>query len=672
MPHHRHSYDILGEGGLFARTTPGYEVRQPQVRFADAIDEAIGVGHVVAELGTGTGKSYGYLVPALLNGQTVIITTTVKSLQEQLIGKDLPYLREALAETLGRRITFTACKGKANYYCERAVAKVENLGSFETPEMAAQWPAFKAWLAQTETGDMDEVNPPLHWSLREAVSAEDCSHKECPVARVKARAKTADVIVANHALTLLDAVVRDASEDHAKVLPDAKMLVLDEAHGLVDIACNTLGSEASLGAWSRIVRKLERLGGTRWGFEAEPAATALAVWERSLDDRMARVEERQLVLGDERRYALPVQDAALRLERVARQDIPETLAGDDRDAWTAACDAVAAFAQRVVRIACAAEGEDPDLWVRYAEREGVGRRSRIILYARPVEVADALRSMIWERFPTVVACSATLATPNGSGGSQFAFFRAQAGVPADAQVIEQVAPSPFPYETNARLYVPPKSAMTADKRSRNPQERARAFAQQAEQVYKLVTASQGRAFVLFTSNAALRAVHDLVAPRLPAHYRVFVQGEASRTAIVEAFRDEAQMFTNPAVLFGTRTFFEGVDIAGRGLELVILDSLPFPVPSEPVYAAKCRRLGRGIADPRQAQWAHFDPLTIPLVTTVVKQAVGRLIRTNTDRGVVAILDRRIVEARYGERMRRALPPMPLTERFEDVEAVFAR
>lgn len=663
MPHHLHPDAVFGPGGLFARANPRYETRPAQLRFADAIDEAIAYGHVIAELGTGTGKSYAYLVPPLLAGKRVIVTTSVKSLQEQLIGKDLPFLAAVLGPALGREIRYCAIKGKANYVCLRQAQKLANLGSFPTPEAAADYPRFAAWLKDTATGDLDEFSPPLNGALREAVCAEDCAHQGCFVAEVKAYAKTADVVVANHSLTILDAVVRGATDDHAKVLPDADVLVLDEAHGLVEIACQTLGAEASLGAWNRVVRKLERLGGSKWGFDARPVTEALERWSDSLDRRMARTQERQLVLGDERSFTAPIYAEAMKLERYARLNTPEALVGEDRDAWAAACDAVASFAQRVVRIASAEEGEDPDLWVRFATREGAGKRTRIVLQARPVDVADSLRSMIWQRFPTVVACSATLATPNGDGDTRFAFFRRYAGVPADAPVIEQVAPSPFPYETNARLYVAPASAITADRR----REPARYFAQQADQVLKLLTASGGRAFVLFTSNAAMHAVYGIVAPRLPDHWRVFVQGEASRTAIVEAFRDPDLVDTNPAVLFGTRTFFEGVDIAGRGLELVILDNLPFPVPSEPVYAAKCRRIGRQTGD---LKWGHFRPLTIPMVTTVVKQVAGRLIRTQTDKGVVAILDRRIVEAGYGEGMRKALPPMPLTEDLRDVEGVF--
>jgi len=665
-PHHLHPELVFGADGVFAKANPDYEVRAAQIRFADAIDEALGMetAHVLAELGTGTGKSFGYVIPALLHRRRVIITTSVKSLQEQLIGKDLPFLADALAELLGRRITFVAVKGKANYACRRRVEKLMGQLTFETPEAAADWNRFAEWFAVTETGDLDEFNPPLNGALREQVDAEDCGHPGCFVAEVKAQAKDADVVVANHALTLLDAVVRGATDDHAKVLPDADFLVMDEAHGLVDIACNTLGAEVSLGAWSRIVRKLERLGGNRWGFEAEPTATALAVWERELDRRMAARKDTQIVLGDDRALALPVAEAAGELERLARREMPAILTAEEADQWTSACDAVASFARRVLRIASAEEGEDPDLWVRYAKREGLGKRTRLVLYARPVEVGAQLRSMIWNRFRTVVACSATLATP-APDGSQFAFFRAQAGVPADAPVAELVAPSPFPYADNARLYVPPATAITVDRR-RDPQAY---FAQQAAQVVKLVNASDGRAFVLFTSNAALQAVKALVVPQLPRHYRVFTQGEASRTAIVEAFRDTELMFSNPAVLFGTKTFFEGVDIAGRGLELVILDNLPFPVPSEPVYAAKCRRIGKATGD---LKWGHFRPLTIPMVTTVLKQVAGRLIRTHADKGIVAVLDRRIVEAGYGAGMRKALPPMPLTESVADVQEVFPR
>jgi ATP-dependent DNA helicase DinG len=662
-PHHCPEA-VFGPDGVLAQANPAYQARAPQLRFADAIDEALGEpGHVLAELGTGTGKSYAYLVPPLLQGKRVVVTTVVKSLQEQLVNKDLPFLRVALRGLLGREIRFCYLKGKANYVCRRQVEKTQNLGTFPTPEAAAAWPAFFAWYEQTETGDLDEFNPPLNGALREAVNAEDCTHPGCFAAEAKAFAKTADVVVANHSLTLLDAVVRGATDDHAKVLPDADALILDEAHGLVDVASQTLGAEVSLGAWGRTVRKLERLGGAKWGFDAKPVTDALERWSDSIDRRMERSQERQLVLGDERSYSGPVVAEAGKLERYARSNAPESLVGEDKDAWTAACDAVASFAQRIARIGAPAPDEDPDAWVRFAVREGAGKRTRIVLNARPVDVAPYLREMIWQRFPTVVACSATLATPNGNGGTQFAFFREQAGVPAEAPVIELVAPSPFPYEASARLYVPPAGAITADRR----REPGRYFAQQADQVLKLLEASGGRAFCLFTSNAAMHAVYGIVAPRLPAHWRVFVQGEQSRTHIVDQFRDRDLMDTNPCVLFATRSFFEGVDVAGRGLELVILDNLPFPVPSEPVYAAKCRRVGRITGD---LKWGHFRTLTLPMVTVTVKQVVGRLIRTNTDRGVVAILDRRIVEAGYGAGMRKALPPMPLTEKIGDVEEVF--
>lgn len=665
MIHHLHSDDVLGAEGVIARTQPGYQERGPQLRFAGAIDEALMRGaSVIAELGTGTGKSYGYLVPVLIAGKKAIVTTTVKSLQEQLVNKDLPFLAEILSPVLGRAIRFVYLKGKGNYVCHGRVGKLQALPAFETKEAAADWGRFVTWYKETATGDLDEINPPLAGALREMVDGADCDHKGCPAAQAKEAAKTADVVVANHALTILDAVLDAKTEGHARVLPQADALILDEAHGLADVASNVLGHEVSLGAWNRLERRFQRLGGSKWGMDAIPVVQALETWGQDLLNRMAQGQERQLVLGDERVFAGPLAEALVAYEREARQMMPTALDEDDRDLWTKGCDQVADFVVKVGAIASADPDADPDATVRFAQQEGAGKRTRVVLNAKPVDVAPALARYVWARFPTVVACSATLATPSDTG-SQFAFFRAQTGVPADAPVAELVAPSPFPYAANSLLYVPPVGAISADKRKQP----ARYFDQVAAEVGRLLGASNGRAFALFTSNAAMREVSERVIPTLPRHWRVFVQGEASRQHIVDEFRREDLLDSAPAVLFGTRTFFEGIDLPGRALELVILDALPFPAPSEPIYAARCRQIGRRVGDLR---WGHFFPLTIPIVTTIVKQAVGRLIRTATDKGVVALLDRRIVEKGYGKGMLRALPPMPLTEDFRRVAGVFGR
>lgn len=666
MPHHLHADQILGPTGVLAGRLPGYQAREPQLRFADAIDEAIArEAHVLSELGTGTGKSFGYLVPALANGKKAIVTTTLKSLQEQLANKDLPFLQANLEEALGRRIGFVYLKGKGNYACDVRVGKLRGQMSFETKEAAADWERFDAWYATTATGDLDEINPPLHPSLREMVNAEDCAHKGCPAGLAKEAAKGADVVVANHALTLLDAMLDAQTEGHARVLPEAQILILDEAHGLAGVAQNILGHEVSLGAWNLLERRFRRLGGDKWGMEAIPVVAALEAWSADLLARMAQGRERQVVLGDERAWGAPLVAGLVAYEAEARRMMPTMLDEDDRDLWTKGCDQVASFAKRVEAIASAGPGEDPDSWVRFASQEGAGKRVRVVLQARPVDVSAELREMIWRRYPTVVATSATLASPPVNG-SAFDFFRRQTGFPAGKEVAEVVAPSPFPYETNSTLYIPARGVISADKR-RQP---ALYFDQVATEVERLFRASNGRAFALFTSLNAMHEVAERVGRKLPRHWRVFVQGDSSRTHIVDEFRREDVMDSQPAVLFATRSFFEGVDLPGRALELVILDSLPFPVPSEPIYAAQCRRIGRGVRDPREAQWAHFFPLTIPMVATVLKQATGRLIRRDTDKGVVAVLDRRLLEKGYGAGLIRALPPMPVTEDFEAVRRVF--
>ena len=267
----------------------------------------------------------------------------------------------------------------------------------------------------------------------------------------------------------------------------------------------------------------------------------------------------------------------------------------------------------------------------------------------------------------MVACSATLATA-ARGAERFAFFRRETGAPGtatggpdDAPVYELVVPSPFPYRRNARLYVPPRGAITADRQ----RESARFHDQLAEQELALLRAAGGRAFLLFTSRASLRAVHERLAPHLPAGWRVFVQGEGSRQEVLSAFRDESGASEAPPVLFATRSYFQGVDVQGSGLSLVCLDRLPFPVPSEPLYAARARQIGREVGDPL---WGHWRALTLPLVVQLVKQAAGRLIRSHTDVGVVAILDRRVLEKSYGGGVLAALPPMPLVGALADVAA----
>lgn len=707
----RTAQDILGPGGLFAQALPGYEARPAQIDLTNLIEDAFAqhaqVG-VASEAGTGTGKSFAYLVPAVLdafyNGRKTLVTTTNKVLQGQIVGKDLPDLKAILGQA-GIGFSYVIAKGRANYACKQRVGAMEGaerLGAlaFRQPETFAEWERFKAWHAATTEGDVEEINPLLSPELKAevTVSSEDCLGKSCPlfdacwVTRKKEQAKKADLIVANYHVVLLDAVLRDQTDDQAAVLPDGlTALVLDEAHGAEDVATSVLGDEVSPGAWTQIERRLKnategainrydrkaRKEGLEapkdanswpgiadtWRMKAGEVAQPLTEWVASLQERFDRAPRgaRQVLLGDERSYtARLLERATLFSEEMAQQTPPWCIDGADRQAWQKLAGAVVRFARAVARVS-----NPEDLSVaRYAEIEGAGAKARIKVYAKPIDVAPEMKRLLWDRYPTLVATSATLATGGANDPTAFDYWMERVGFPkGERPVATLVVGSPFDYQHNALLYVPQVPAGL----DRNE---AAATAFVAGEMGKLVKASDGGAFLLFTSYRQMRAVADRLIPALPKHYRVFVQGEQPRDHVIREFRDAALTTTQPAVLFATRSYFEGVDVRGEGLRLVVLDKLPFTNISDPVFQARCRVIDKE-SDGSYAQ-GSFARLALPIMTTVLKQGTGRLIRSQTDRGVVAILDDRLATKGYGKKVLAALPPMARTRSLGDVQAFYER
>ena len=703
MDHLHHAEDVLGPDGLFAKALPGYESRPAQLKLTALIEEAFaqqGRVGVAAEAGTGTGKSLAYLVPAVLSGRKTLVTTTNKVLQGQIVGKDLPEVQAILAPA-GVDFTYVVAKGRGNYACKERVGKLEaaeRIGAlaFQRPETFPEWEQFKAWHAQTEEGDVEEINPLLSPELKAevTVSSEDCLGKSCPlfnecwVTRKKKQAEQAQIIVANYHVVLLDAVLRDLSDDQAAVLPDGiTALVLDEAHGAEDVATSVLGEEVSLGAWTQIERRLKnategainradkaarRAGeslpahanewpqiATTWQMKAGDVAQPLLGWITVLEERLAKAPAgaRQVLLGDERSHTAVLLERALKFaDEMAQGTPPWAVEGADRQAWQKLADAVARFAKAIFRVS-----NPEDLTVaRYAERDG----QRLKVYAKPIDVAPEMKRLLWDRYPTLVATSATLATGGAGDPSAFDYWMGRVGFPkAERPVATLVVGSPFDYQKNALLYVPEVPAGL----DRN--ERA-ATAWLAREMGALVAASDGGAFLLFTSYRQMQAVASILAPALPARYRVFRQGEQPRDVVIREFRDAAITFTQPAVLFATRSYFEGVDVRGEGLRLVVLDKLPFTNISDPVFQARCRVIDRA-GDGTYAT-GSFANLALPIMTTVLKQGTGRLIRSQTDRGVVAVLDDRLATKGYGKKVLAALPPMARTRSLDAVRAFYQR
>lgn len=670
--------DILGPGGKIAQSLPGYEVRKPQLDLAQLIEVALSesrrgdpvegiatvFAHVVAEAGTGTGKSIAYGLPAALSGKKVLISTRVKALQEQLMDKDLPYLQTQVPS-----MTFEIMKGRSNYVClyNMQQAQAEAAGgemAFRAPESHQQWQTVTEWVGSDEcervSGDIERAPTLVNGEVRELLSidSDGCLGKKCPVfdqcyvERQKRRAASAQIVVANHNLVLIDAEVRKNTEGQVGVLPNADVLILDEAHGIEEVAVDAFGEEISQYRWLRLERALERFTrkhkdadddqANQWMMLASEVGVPLMAFLEDLKDHMEERDATQLLLGDERPAAKGALDALNDLIlRMKRSGAPKWLSDPEQQRWDKLAGQMEKF-ESWLRIAVTPEEGETEMFCRYMEREGIGDRARYVLKIKPIDVSQLLHDAFWTQFPSVIATSATLATDEG-----FRHWRKNVGATGDdiGRVRELVAASPFDYQKNAVLFVPQERDLP-DPRTKSPEEQERYFDRLAGMMRDLIESGTKRAFLLFTSNRAMRAVHQRLID-LPSEWTVYVQGELPRQQIVAAFKETDERHK---VLLATRTFFEGVDLQGDALTMVVLDKLPFPSYYDVVMQKKEELVKKRGGNP-------FAELMLPAAITTLKQASGRLIRTNSDYGVVAVLDTRLRTGRYGVKIVRALPPM---------------
>ncbi len=615
--------EYFGPSGRLEAALPGFEPRAGQAALAQAVlDSLEDDEHLLAEAGTGTGKSLAYLIPALVSGQRVVVATATKALQEQLLTKDVP----AAAAALGRTVRVVVLKGRQNYLCRKSVAGVDQLGGlFTSSEDAADYERLAEWMETTETGDRAELPfEPSHalWS-EVSVGADRCAGRRCPfiascyAEAARARAAEAELVIANHALYFADVALRSRT-DGSGVLPEHDAVVFDEAHRLEEAASSWFGGRVSLARIRQLARDVERHARET---ESTPPARALADVDRAgaalvntFDPGSGR---RRLTAADEEELGYLGGDLSRSLRQLA-----DDLAGSGEEADALARRALAL--QEDVE-ACMAH-DDPDR-VAWAEAGA--------LAWAPVDVSEILREELWGSGPTSVLVSATL-EPD--------FLRARLGLDEARQL---VLPSPFDYREQALLYVPP----------RFPEPRSPGYdARLADEIVALCNLSRGRALVLTCS---YRALHDLVErarPRL--HYPLLVQGEAPRERLLERFRDDVD-----SVLFATATFWQGVDVAGESLSLLVVDKLPFSSPGDPLVEARCERIVRQGGD-----W--FSDYALPAAVLQLRQGFGRLIRGHADEGVVAVLDSRLHTRAYGRRFLEALPPARLVLAREAVADFF--
>jgi ATP-dependent DNA helicase DinG len=602
----------FGPAGRLAATLPGYEARAGQAALAEAVAAALESGeNLLAEAGTGTGKSLAYLVPALASGKRVVVATATKALQEQLLTKDVP----AAAGALGRQVDVAVLKGRQNYLCRKSLDGVDQLGGlFRTEEDAAGYERLHKWIDSTETGDRAELEfePSSTLWAELSVGADRCAGRRCPHLRTcfaeaaRERAAEAELVIANHALYFADLAVR-ARTDGVGILPDHDAVVFDEAHRLEEVAAAWFGGRVSLGRLRQLARDVERHSREE---PTTPPTRALADLDRAGAELVGAFDpgsgRRRLVEAD--REALETLGAALAR---ALTGLAEALAGSGEDGDALARRALAASADVD---ACVAIG-DPDR-VSWAEPGA--------LAWAPVDVAPILRETLWEAGPTAVLVSATL---------EALFLRQRLGMDEAREVI---LPSPFDYREQALLYVP----------AQFPEPRSPGYyGRLAEEVVALCNLSRGRALVLTSSYRALDELVERTSGRLA--FPVLVQGDAPRERLLERFRDEID-----SILFATATFWQGVDVQGESLSLLVVDKLPFSAPGDPLVEARCERIARLGGD-----W--FRNYALPSAVLQLRQGFGRLIRGHEDEGVVAILDSRLHTRAYGRRFLEALPPARL-------------
>ncbi len=617
---------LLGPQGPLARVIAGFESRREQQHMADWVGEALAThGMIAIEAGTGTGKTFAYLVPALLSGRQVIISTGTRTLQDQLYNRDLP----TVAGALGRPARVALLKGRANYLCLHRLDLAESMPTLPgLPVPNARMLArIRRWSRDTATGDLAELRS-LRDSdpVRAAVTStrENCLGNQCPayarchVVAARREAQAADIVVVNHHLLLADLAMKD--EGFGELLPGAQAVILDEAHQVPEIAAQFFGLEFSARQGASLARDaLAEL--TRLGLAGSPARERLAALESAIAEAAA-------ALGASRERmdwaALPdaFVDALDRLREALAAAGPELAAADPDDPG---------LRQAVRRAAKLAGSLDAivdagaDDGIRYAE---AGRGSFTLAFT-PFEVATRLGELMRAQGGAWIFTSATLAV-----GEDFSHFLGRVGATAARTVRIE---SPFDFASQARIFLPEG---LPDPASRDYTARV------VEAALPLVEAAGGRSFLLFTSHRALAEAARMLESRagFREHYPLLVQGEAPRESLLASFRE-----LGDAVLLGTASFWEGVDVRGHALALVVIDKLPFAAPEDPVLKARLEGIRRRGGNP-------FQEFQLPQAVLALKQGFGRLIRDREDFGVVMLCDPRLRTRGYGRTFLGALPP----------------
>jgi ATP-dependent DNA helicase DinG len=630
----------LRAGGALSRALPGYEERPAQITMARRVARALERDqHIVIEAGTGTGKSLAYLLPIVRSGKVALLSTANKALQEQLFYKDIPFVQAHI-----QPFEAALVKGMGNYLCldrvgeERAFQALAPMRGFDILEEALE---REEW-----DGDLDLLPSALPNDVRARVAADSdqCAWRACPffnecyVRQMRERARDAQVIVVNHTLLLLDAAMGGF------LLPERDVVVIDEAHHLEEEATRAFTATVTPGRVNSLLalRRLREIAEER--IQREVAAANGVAWEalRAAIGGLQRGRQRlDQPLEEGKRLASWMDELATSLQRQR----PLNMTDKDEQLFEKLVKRTRALASDIRTVFAV---DKPDERVYYVEMVKSGRRdiTQPSVSAAPLGVTDLLREKLFDRVKTI-ATSATMAIDG-----DFSFFRARVGLEDAAEL---ALPYAFDYANHALLYLPRLRLDPAYGNASGPY-----LDEIAEQMRLLVEASRGRAFLLFSSQRAMDAVYNSIGPDLESRdFATLTQGrDFGRSELLRRFRERDR-----AVLFGLKSFWEGVDVAGEALSLVVIDKLPFDPPDDPVQEARVSRM-------KAAGENWFGGYVLPSAILRLKQGVGRLIRTRDDRGVMAILDRRIYTKAYGRQVMLALPPARRTDRIEDVRQFF--
>ncbi|CAN5645215.1 ATP-dependent DNA helicase [soil metagenome] len=649
--------EIFGNGGLFAKYLGEYEHRAGQIKMAEAVLRAFeDKKHLIVEAGTGTGKTLAYLVPAIAaalgKNKRVIISTGTKNLQEQLMEKDIPFLQKVLP----KKFTAAYMKGRSNYACLYKIKKAESQPVLDGLDEMDYFDEVRHWSRESEFGDKAELtNLPENISFWSRINAksETCLGQKCPdfepcfITRMRQRAEEADILIVNHHLFFADLNVR--GNQYGRVLPDYGAVIFDEAHLIEDIAADYFGFQVSSFQMDELVRDADSLPITD-GMVVRDITKLCAKIIGLADQFWIRFS--QVRNGQDGRFPLVPNAFA---QKMRNGDVEATPLGEAYFALDNSLErletGVDVYAEKMPEAESLLKRIrqtrfDLDFVCKQSEKNYVywlEKRGRgMFLRASPIDVSSLLQEKLFDKTETVILTSATL-----SSNGKFDFIKDRLGLDDPQKTETLLASSAFDYQKQAIIYIP--KAM--------PDPRAPEFNQVAAgEIIKLINITKGHAFVLCTSNYSMNALYEAVSQRV--NFPCLVQGSMSKAGLLDRFKS-----TKNAVLFATSSFWQGVDVRGEQLSCVIIDKLPFAVPSDPIVAARTKFIDENGGK------SFFD-YSVPQAVISLKQGIGRLIRSKTDKGVIALLDTRLRTKSYGRDFLNSLPKTKITSELKDVAQMF--